>query len=41
MNDLDQVPEELWDAMELSRKGGSKIKAAWLYFNGLRKIKFK
>lgn len=41
MNGLDQVPEELWDAMEMQRKGGSKLKAMWLYMNGLRKLKFK
>ncbi|MEM9328044.1 MAG: SDR family oxidoreductase [Bacteroidota bacterium] len=41
MNQLEQVPEELWDAMEMQRKGGSKLKAMWLYFNGLRKVKFK
>lgn len=41
-NQLDQVPEELWDAMEMGRKkDGSKLKMAWLYLNGMRKIKFK
>lgn len=41
-NQLDQVPEELWDAMEMGRKKeGSKLKMAWLYLNGMRKIKFK
>jgi NAD(P)-dependent dehydrogenase (short-subunit alcohol dehydrogenase family) len=38
-NQLDQVPEELWDAMEMSRKGGSKIKMMWAYMNGLRKMR--
>ncbi len=38
-NQLDQVPEELWDAMELSRKGGTKMKMMWLYFRGLMKMK--
>lgn len=41
MNQLDQVPEELWDAMELSRKGGSKLKMMLAYLNGLRKMKFR
>lgn len=40
-NQLDQVPEELWDAMELSRKGGSKLQMMWSYFNGMRKLKFR
>lgn len=40
-NQLDQVPEELWDAMEMSRKGGSKLKLMWAYMNGLRKMRFK
>lgn len=40
-NMLDALPEELWDAMEMSRKKeGSKLKMAWLYFKGMRKIKF-
>lgn len=39
-NQLDQVPEELWDAMEMSRKGGSKLKVMWAYLNGMRKLKF-
>ncbi|MFY0687532.1 MAG: SDR family oxidoreductase [Cyclobacteriaceae bacterium] len=39
-NQLDRVPDELWDAMEMSRKkSGSKLKLAWLYFKGLRKVK--
>ncbi|XOV90955.1 MAG: SDR family oxidoreductase [Bacteroidota bacterium] len=38
-NQLDQVPEELWDAMEMSRKGGAKMKMMWLYFRGLMKMK--
>ncbi len=41
MNQLDQVPEELWDAMEMSRKGGSKLKMMFAYFNGMRKLKFR
>ncbi|MEQ8473550.1 MAG: SDR family oxidoreductase [Marinoscillum sp.] len=41
MNQLDQVPEELWDAMEMSRKGGSKLKMMMTYLNGLRKLKFR
>ena len=40
-NQLDQVPEELWDAMELSRKGGTKMKMMWLYFRGMLKMKRK
>ena len=41
-NGLDQVPNELWDAMEISRKkSGSKAKMLWLYFNGMRKMKRK
>ncbi|MEP4599119.1 MAG: SDR family oxidoreductase, partial [Cyclobacteriaceae bacterium] len=41
-NQLDQVPDELWDAMEMGRKKeGSKLKMMWLYLNGMRKIKFK
>lgn len=41
-NQLDQVPEELWDAMEMSRKKeGSKLKMMWLYLNGMRKIRFR
>ena len=39
-NQLDVVPDELWDAMEMARKKtGSKIKMAWNYFLGMRKIK--
>lgn len=39
-NQLDRVPDELWDAMELSRKKStSKLKLGWLYFKGLRKLK--
>lgn len=39
-NMLDQVPEELWDAMEMGRKkSGSKMKMMWLYFKGIRKMK--
>ncbi len=40
-NQLDQIPEELWDAMEMSRKGGSKLQMMWAYMNGLRKMKFR
>lgn len=40
-NQLDQIPEELWDAMELSRKGGSKLKMMWAYLSGMRKMKFR
>ncbi len=40
-NQLDQVPEEMWDAMEMGRKKeGSKLKLMWLYLQGMRKIKF-
>lgn len=39
-NMLDQIPEELWDAMEMGRKkSGSKMKMMWLYFKGMRKLK--
>lgn len=39
-NMLDQIPEELWDAMEMGRKkSGSKLKMMWLYFKGIRKLK--
>lgn len=39
-NNLDKVPDELWDAMEMGRKkGGSKLKMLWLYFKGIRKMK--
>ena len=39
-NQLDQIPEELWDAMEMARnKSGSKLKMAWNYFIGMRKIR--
>lgn len=40
-NQLDAVPEELWDAMEISRKGGSKFKMMWAYLNGMRKLRFR
>lgn len=40
-NQLDQVPEELWDVMEMSRKGGSKLKMMLSYLNGMRKMKFR
>lgn len=39
-NQLDAIPEELWDAMEMGRKKeGSKLKMMWLYFKGMRKLK--
>ena len=39
-NQLDAVPDELWDAMEMSRKKtGSKLKLMWTYFQGMRKLK--
>jgi len=40
-NELDKIPAELWDAMEIARKKkeGSKMKMAWLYFKGMRKLK--
>lgn len=40
-NQLEQVPAELWDAMEAGRKGGSRLKAMWLYLMGLKKLKRK
>jgi NAD(P)-dependent dehydrogenase (short-subunit alcohol dehydrogenase family) len=40
MNQLDAVPEEMWDAMEMARKkDGSKLKMMWLYMKGKRKLK--
>ena len=39
-NELDAIPEELWDAMEMSRKkDSSKLKMMWMYFKGMRKLK--
>jgi NAD(P)-dependent dehydrogenase (short-subunit alcohol dehydrogenase family) len=39
-NMLDQVPNELWDAMDMARKKeGSKLKMMWMYWNGIRKLK--
>lgn len=39
-NQLDAIPEELWDAMEMARKKeGGKLKMMWLYFKGMRKLK--
>ncbi len=39
-NMLEQIPDELWDAMEMGRKkSGSKLKMMWLYFKGMRKLK--
>jgi len=40
-NQLDQIPEELWDAMEMNRKGGSKLQMMWAYLNGMRKMRFR
>ena len=40
-NMLENLPEEMWDAMELSRKKeSSKLKMMWLYFKGKRKLKY-
>lgn len=40
-NQLDQVPEELWDAMEMARKNeGGKLKMMLSYIQGLGKLKF-
>lgn len=39
-NQLEAIPEELWDAMEMGRKkDSSKLKMMWLYFKGMRKLK--
>ena len=39
-NQLDQIPEELWDAMEMARnKSGSKFKMTWNYIKGMYKIR--
>ncbi len=40
-NQMETIPEELWNAMEMSRKkdSGSKLKMMWLYFKGMRKLK--
>lgn len=39
-NQLDAIPEELWDAMEMSRKkDSSKLQMMWKYFKGMRKLK--
>ena len=39
-NQLDAIPEELWDAMEMARKkDSSKLKMMWMYFKGMRKLK--
>jgi NAD(P)-dependent dehydrogenase (short-subunit alcohol dehydrogenase family) len=41
-NQLDQVPSELWDAMEMGRKNeGNKLQMMWLYLKGMTKIRFK
>lgn len=40
-NQLDQVPEELWDAMEMTRKGGSKLQTMMSYLQGIGKMKFR
>ena len=37
---LENIPEELWDAMEMSRKkDSSKLQLMWTYFKGMRKLK--
>lgn len=39
-NQLDAIPDELWDAMEMARKkDSSKLKMMWMYFKGMRKLK--
>ncbi len=39
-NQLDAIPDELWDAMEMARKkDSSKLKMMWAYFKGMRKLK--
>lgn len=40
MNQLDGMPEELWDAVELFRKRESKLKAIWAYLDGMYKLRF-
>jgi NAD(P)-dependent dehydrogenase (short-subunit alcohol dehydrogenase family) len=41
-NQLDQVPSELWDAMEMGRKNeGNKLQMMWLYLKGMTKIRFR
>ena len=38
-NQLDAVPDELWDAMDMARKkDGNKLKMMWMYFKGKRKL---
>lgn len=41
LNQLRKVPDELWDAMEMSRKGGSKLQMMWTYLLGVGKLKFR
>lgn len=41
LNGLRKVPDELWDAMEMSRKGGSKLQMMWAYLIGVGKLKFR
>ncbi len=39
-NQLEAIPDELWDAMEMARKkDSSKLKMMWAYFKGMRKLK--
>ena len=39
-NQLEAIPAELWDAMEMGRKkDSSRLKMMWLYFKGMRKLK--
>ncbi len=40
-NQLDELPEEFWDMMEVNRKGGSKLKLLWLYVTGMLKSRLK
>lgn len=40
-NQLDDLPEEFWDMMEVHRKGGSKLKLLWLYVSGMLKSRLK
>jgi len=38
-NQLEAIPDELWDAMEMGRKKeGSKLKMMWMYLKGMRKL---
>lgn len=39
-NMLDEIPEELWDAMDMARrKDSSKLKMGWTYLKGMTKLK--